>query len=37
MGYYTPFASSPAELTTFIAEDTKKWAKVIEAGNIKRE
>ena len=37
VGYYTPFASSPAELTRFIAEDTKKWAKVIEAANIKRE
>lgn len=37
LGYYTPFASSPAELTKFIAEDTEKWAKVIQAANIKRE
>jgi tripartite-type tricarboxylate transporter receptor subunit TctC len=37
VGGYTPFASSSAELTKFIAEDTEKWAKVIKAANIKRE
>jgi tripartite-type tricarboxylate transporter receptor subunit TctC len=37
LGYYTPYASSPAELTKFIAENTAKWAKVIRAANIKRE
>jgi tripartite-type tricarboxylate transporter receptor subunit TctC len=37
LGYYTPFASSPGELTKYIAEDTEKWAKVIRAANIKRE
>jgi tripartite-type tricarboxylate transporter receptor subunit TctC len=37
LGYYTPFASSPAELTKLIAEDIEKWAKVIRAANIKRE
>lgn len=37
LGDYTPFASSPAELTKFIADDTEKWAKVIKAANIKRE
>jgi tripartite-type tricarboxylate transporter receptor subunit TctC len=37
LGEYTPFASSPAELTKFIADDTEKWAKVIRAANVKAE
>jgi tripartite-type tricarboxylate transporter receptor subunit TctC len=37
LGGYTPFASSPAELTKFIAEETEKWAKVIRVANIKRK
>jgi len=32
---YTVFAGSPAEFGTFIAEETKKWGKVIRAANIK--
>jgi tripartite-type tricarboxylate transporter receptor subunit TctC len=32
-----PFASSPAEFGTFIAEYTQTWAKVIRAANIKAE
>ena len=35
LGGYTPFASSPAELAKFIAEETEKWAKVIHAANIR--
>jgi tripartite-type tricarboxylate transporter receptor subunit TctC len=35
MGGYTPFASSPAELRKFIADDVEKWAKVFRAANIK--
>jgi tripartite-type tricarboxylate transporter receptor subunit TctC len=31
----TPFASSPADFTKFVADDTAKWAKVIRAANIK--
>src|SRR5215216_8207787 len=31
----TPFASSPAVFTKFVADDTAKWAKVIRAANIK--
>jgi tripartite-type tricarboxylate transporter receptor subunit TctC len=31
----TPFASSPAVFTKFVADDTAKWAKVIQAANIK--
>jgi tripartite-type tricarboxylate transporter receptor subunit TctC len=31
----TPFASSPAAFTKFVADDTAKWAKVIRATNIK--
>jgi tripartite-type tricarboxylate transporter receptor subunit TctC len=31
----TPFALSPAEFGTFIAEETEKWAKVVRAVNIK--
>jgi tripartite-type tricarboxylate transporter receptor subunit TctC len=31
----TPFASSPALFTKFVADDTAKWAKVILAANIK--
>jgi tripartite-type tricarboxylate transporter receptor subunit TctC len=37
LGGYTAFASSPAELTKFIAGDVEKWAKVIRAANIKPE
>jgi len=37
LGGYTPFASSPAELRKFIAGDVEKWAKVIQAANIKAE
>jgi len=37
LGYHTPFASSRAELTKFIAKDTEKWARVIRAANIKPE
>lgn len=33
-GSYAPFASSPAELRKFIADDVEKWAKVIRAANI---
>jgi tripartite-type tricarboxylate transporter receptor subunit TctC len=29
LGGYTPFASSPAELRKFIADDVAKWGKVI--------
>jgi tripartite-type tricarboxylate transporter receptor subunit TctC len=31
----TPFASSPAAFTKFVADDAAKWAKVIRAANIK--
>jgi tripartite-type tricarboxylate transporter receptor subunit TctC len=31
----TPFASSPIEFAKFVADDTAKWAKVIQAANIK--
>jgi hypothetical protein len=34
LGGYTPFASTPAELRKFIADDVEKWAKVIRAANI---
>ena len=37
LGGYTAFASSPAELTKFIAGDVEKWAKVIRAAKIKPE
>jgi tripartite-type tricarboxylate transporter receptor subunit TctC len=37
LGGYTPFASSPAELRKFIADDVEKWAKVIGAAGIKAE
>jgi len=33
----TPFASSPAASTKFVADDIAKWAKVIKAVNIKIE
>jgi tripartite-type tricarboxylate transporter receptor subunit TctC len=33
----TTFASSPADFTKLIAEDTEKWGKVIRAANIKPE
>jgi tripartite-type tricarboxylate transporter receptor subunit TctC len=36
-GSYTPFASSPAELRKFIADDVEKWGKVIRAANIRVE
>jgi tripartite-type tricarboxylate transporter receptor subunit TctC len=35
LGDYTPFASSPAELARFIAEENEKWAKLIRVANIK--
>jgi tripartite-type tricarboxylate transporter receptor subunit TctC len=31
----TPFALSPAQFGKFIAEETEKWRKVIQAANIK--
>jgi tripartite-type tricarboxylate transporter receptor subunit TctC len=34
---YTPFVSSPAEFTQFIADETVKWGKVIRAANIKAD
>jgi len=34
---YTVFATSPAEFAKFIVEYTEKWAKVIQAANIKAE
>jgi tripartite-type tricarboxylate transporter receptor subunit TctC len=37
LGGYTPFASSPAELRKFIADDVEKWATVIRAANIRVE
>jgi len=37
LGGYTPFASSPAELRKFIADDVEKWAKVFRAASIKPE
>jgi tripartite-type tricarboxylate transporter receptor subunit TctC len=37
LGGYTPFASSPTELRKFIADDVKKWAKVIRAADIRLE
>jgi tripartite-type tricarboxylate transporter receptor subunit TctC len=37
LGGYTPFASSPAELRKFIADDVEKWAKVILGANISVE
>jgi tripartite-type tricarboxylate transporter receptor subunit TctC len=37
LGGYTPFASSPAELRKFIADEVEKWGKVIRAANIKAE
>jgi tripartite-type tricarboxylate transporter receptor subunit TctC len=37
LGGYTPFASSPAELRKFIADDVEKWAKVIRAAHISVE
>jgi tripartite-type tricarboxylate transporter receptor subunit TctC len=37
LGGYAPFASSPAELRKFIADDVEKWAKVFRAANIKLE
>jgi tripartite-type tricarboxylate transporter receptor subunit TctC len=33
----TPFASSPAAFAKFVADDTAKWAKVINAANMKIE
>jgi tripartite-type tricarboxylate transporter receptor subunit TctC len=32
-----PFSSSPSEFGKFIVEYTEKWAKVIQAANIKAE
>jgi tripartite-type tricarboxylate transporter receptor subunit TctC len=37
LGGYTPFASSPAELRKFMADDVEKWAKVFRAASIKPE
>jgi tripartite-type tricarboxylate transporter receptor subunit TctC len=37
LGGYTPFASSPAELRKFIADDVEKWAKVFRAAHISVE
>jgi tripartite-type tricarboxylate transporter receptor subunit TctC len=37
LGGYTPFASSPAELRKFIADDVEKWAKVFRPASIKPE
>jgi len=37
VGGYTPFASSPAELRKFIADDVEKWIKVIRKANIRVE
>ena len=34
---YTAFPSSPAGFGNFIADETKKWGKVIRAANIKPE
>jgi len=33
----TVFAGSPADFSKLIADETEKWAKVIQAGNIKAE
>jgi tripartite-type tricarboxylate transporter receptor subunit TctC len=33
----TPFATSPAEFSKYIVEETEKWGKVIRAANIKAE
>jgi tripartite-type tricarboxylate transporter receptor subunit TctC len=33
----TPFANSPAEFGTFLANETEKWGQVIRAANIKPE
>jgi tripartite-type tricarboxylate transporter receptor subunit TctC len=33
----TPLASSPADFAKFVADDTTKWAEVIQAANIKPE
>jgi tripartite-type tricarboxylate transporter receptor subunit TctC len=33
----TAFASSPADLPKFIADETEKWGKVIRTANIKME
>jgi tripartite-type tricarboxylate transporter receptor subunit TctC len=37
LGGYTPFASSPAELKKFIADDIEKWAEVFRAAHISVE
>jgi tripartite-type tricarboxylate transporter receptor subunit TctC len=37
LGDYMPFASSPTELTKFIAEEIQKWAMVIRVANVKRK
>jgi tripartite-type tricarboxylate transporter receptor subunit TctC len=34
LGGYTPFASSPAELKNFIADDVQKWTKVFRTAHI---
>jgi tripartite-type tricarboxylate transporter receptor subunit TctC len=34
---YTVFATLPADFAKFIVEYTEKWAKVIQAANIKAE
>jgi tripartite-type tricarboxylate transporter receptor subunit TctC len=34
---YVPFVSSQAEFSSFVAESTEKWGKIIRAANIKAE
>jgi tripartite-type tricarboxylate transporter receptor subunit TctC len=34
-GGYTPFASSPADVKNFLAEDAEKWSKVVKFAGIK--
>jgi hypothetical protein len=34
---FTVYASSPADLGKFIAEETEKWARVVRTANIKAE
>jgi tripartite-type tricarboxylate transporter receptor subunit TctC len=34
---YTPFVSTQAEFSELVAASTEKWAKVIQAANIKAE
>jgi tripartite-type tricarboxylate transporter receptor subunit TctC len=34
---FTPFASSPAQFAKFLADETEKWAKVVQEANIRLE